>query len=553
MNGSWTWPLQHPYLAAGLQGLMATVAVAFALPSLRSLFTEPGRRAARGILLASLSTLLASALVIPAFARHAFEGHEGDYLDAFTGAHPLLSAWDPFITFPAMRAFYGLLGEIPGADPSWMVTVNLLGSAVSAWALGWTAWMLFRDRGGAVGSALLGGLMVHHAFWASSAYNVMIPLAMGRMAILLALLGMRRPGASGSKGCWAAAAGLAGLATACRLEMASLFPLLAVLAVLGIPWNQMRRAALDAGPAVGMGLLTLWLHVLPLATAVEARDADPHPGYRLALLVSSLKVSSMYAPFDHPGALAVLLVGCIFLVGRGRGALRTGGTLVAILAVPHALAGTFNDFAPRHALLGGGALGMLASLGVTAFLKLRWGWAGRMAGVMVAGGILGVSLFSDLRETRQRYYANQEAFVASVPEEGRGKVMTLAQAAPEGCYILTEQGFIGEAVGASGSHFNLDPVEGPKVWREHQGCVRWLYDVDNYRWASRDVHSRATRLKSLLIWREEGWLVTPEGFSALVYCLDQPPPTISRILWGFREGASLEANPLAPSRCGDHE
>ncbi|MCK6530259.1 hypothetical protein L6R50_22790 [Myxococcota bacterium] len=519
----------HPYAAAGGQAALAVLLAWAARRDLASSLAGMGRGGAAGLALAGVAAVVAAAGWVPAFQRHGFEGHEADYLDAFTGRRALDAAWDPMITYPAMRGLYRALGSLPAASPEWMVGVSLLCAAASAVSVGLVAWLLLRDRIAAVAAAAVAALSMHHVFWASSAYNVILPLALYRGALVFALAGARRAPAGGG---WALAAGaaLAGMAAACRIESAVVLP----AGAWALAWSEGSSRTLRSPrswvPAAALAVASLAVQVGALVGPVADRQGEAEAAYFLGLVAGNLRLVSFLAPFHHPAAAGVLLAGAVALAASGTPGRRALVGALGLWAIPHLALSTFNDFAPRHALAGATGLCVIAGAAVGAAARTLAGARGgraRVVATALAGGAvlgLGIPLARDLERVAHRYYADDAVFLAEIPPEALETPLTLEDVAAGGCYVLSEQESISARLPAAGSHFNLDPLNGPRTWAEHGGCVRWLYDRENYRWSSRDVHSRATRLFAQMEWRVEGMLVSPKEFPAVVYRLSAPPP-----------------------------
>ncbi len=125
--------------------------------------------------------LVARRFWLPVGSRHVFDGHEAQYLAVFQGEPWLGSSH----MVPVLAMLYTAMGRI-SRDPGFLLDLNLAASLAGVAAL----MLLVGSRAGflpalvaGVGTAIYG----NHAFWASSAYNVTIPLT--TVLLGMALLG----------------------------------------------------------------------------------------------------------------------------------------------------------------------------------------------------------------------------------------------------------------------------------------------------------------------------------------------------------------------------
>ena len=162
-----------------------------------------------GVALALL-VVVVRVLWIPAASEHLYDGHEADYLDFFLGGRSPNRGGT--VLYPAMQWLYWLAGRVLSGR-GWPVVMALLASLASVFFGACLAFRWFGARAGLWTGVLL-ALYGNHAFWSSSAYNVMIPLAL----MLASLWGVARLSVRGEPrfALFAAAAGA--LAVATRLE-----------------------------------------------------------------------------------------------------------------------------------------------------------------------------------------------------------------------------------------------------------------------------------------------------------------------------------------------
>lgn len=258
-------------------------------------------------LLVAVLALVVRLVAVP-IERHRFEGHELDYLAAFSN-----QPWEASTrTYPLLAEFYAGLGLV-FSSPYALVALNLLASVVTVAAAWWwarkhhsesAAWML----------AILMALAPTHAFWASSIYNVTLPQAF--LLVGVALGGWR---------------GAAAVAIACnlRIELALFAPLIGLLSD--------RRAALGC-----MGAAVAW----PLM------DTAPHVVSPSVAFPVNLPLTEMLGPL---GTLSGLCLVALAIQ-------RHNAHLAAAAVVVHLLGSAFDDYGTRHGLFGAFcAMALLAS------------------------------------------------------------------------------------------------------------------------------------------------------------------------------------------------
>ncbi len=392
---------------------------------------------------------------LPSLARHAYEGHEAEYLQVFQ--HSWEGGWSTRIV-PLLGLVYRGLGHItqhPAAPLGFSLALGLI--SITA--------LVFLVRG-ARGPGLLAGLFValygNHAFWSSSAYNVIAPHAL--LLSALALLGW--------PGWWSTLVSglLLGAAAGTRVELVAL-ALPALLLLHRRSWPQ--RAAWLACAATVYGAC-----LLPML------EPGAHPSGLLeqapAALAANLATPVFLAPWDAPRillpALALAALGC----WRHR---RLGALLVGVAITAHVTASAFGDMGFRHALLTGVALCGLQALGISALRDLaraRQGW--RLWALMAASAVaffqVVLVLAHDTARVAGRYYAPSAPLMAQLEAENPAPV---DPGWLERCAELITQPLAGPSRAAP---FELDGDE----------CWLWLEDWQHRRWTSLGVHDRGARM-----------------------------------------------------------
>ncbi len=412
-----------------------------------------------------VGVVLVVALIVRVFwlplEDHVFDGHEAEYLDLLRGERALTRG-GPLLV-PAMQWTAWGLGKIVGG--AWGLLVLALGCSL----LQVGAWVGLLSRLGSARVGRVAGLVLAlwgtHAFWSSSAYNVIHPQAAGAVALwaLAVLIGGGPPRAAG-----ALAGGAAAVAVSFRAE-------LVLLAPVGILWLALYRPPrwrlwlppLLVGAALGGAALGLMLYP----------GEVPGSGDRGLSWAANRGLFSYFAPLSS----APLLLGVLGGLGLGaRHWPRLCLPLLLLVPLVHIVGATFDDYGFRHVLTALPALA--AGLGVLATHRLGW------AAVAVAVG----ALLVQTQDVAQRYYASEEAFAAALdpalPEWTLGDL--------ESCTLICEDGRVlpeGEQL----SHFNLlDPVEAETL-REKKGCLYWVIGFQEHRWSSRAVRDRLLRLQHL--------------------------------------------------------
>ena len=393
--------------------------------------------------------------------RHIFDGHEAEYLDVYMGTRELTRGGPLF--YPAMQWLYRGFG-LPFRHPGLLLALCMAASLLSISAFyGWVYRLLGRSP--AIAGALLLAVWGNHAFWATSAYNVVLPHAFSMVAIWgLVCLGSAQP----PRGAAWLAGGAAALAMATRVESVVWVPVgLAILVAL-----KPRGVREWLGPLVLGGVLggvsaayVLWPGTVPGA------------GPRAISFANNVGMLDYFAPMEQPFYWLLPVLG---LVLGWRGQRWVAGGLILAVVGGHLLFSTFDDYGFRHALI---VLPAVVAL---------------MAGLATKGfgrGVLAVFLVPLLLHTQEvanRYYMGEDDFAAQLdPSLKRVGVEALGS-----CALICEDGRIVEE-GDQKSHFNLlDPAESESL-RAQQGCLQWLSGIQDHRWSSRAVHDRALRLEHL--------------------------------------------------------
>lgn len=467
----------------GWPAMLALVAlIAGLLRARRELL--PPRSSLLPLLGIALLALLLRLFLVPAWARHIYDGHEADYWDIFRGLRPLDRGGT--VLYPSMQWLWWSLGRVLPHAERVPVLISTLFGAASVLALGASIERLWGRRAGLL---VAGFVALHpvHAAWSSSAYNVALPWLFGALALWaaasLAQPEVQRPGALGL----VMGASLA-LVVATRLEAGLWVLPCVVLSGQGLARSPergrwLRRVLPGAllGAALGIAALA------PLLFPGEV----PGAGERGLALSANLLLFSSYAPFDTAAGAALLLL-CL-PVALWRSPLFVG-SLLAMALGNHLVLASFDDMGDRHALL---ALPLFAALLAGAVTAPG---APRTALLLGLAG-LGLSA-SGLPEMASRYYASDDAWRAELEQPPWSELprYRLAQVATA-VAPLGQCGWIAEdhrvAREPALSHFNLlDPAEAESL-RGPDGCLRWCADKQDWQWSSRGVRDRAARVHHL--------------------------------------------------------
>jgi len=388
---------------------------------------------------------------------HEFEGHEATYLDIFLGKQSL--GQGGYMLYPALQWLYAGLGNI-SQNTGMLWAVSGLGSLLSIAATYGIGRRLFGVKRGLVAAALV-AIWGSHAFWASSAYNVALPLGLALTAlwalVLCAQEAEKIPAA-------ALAAGAAVLAVSTRAECVLLAPIgLLLYASLRPRLNRKVIGVLLVGAALAFWALSLLSSGGPL----------PGSGERGEALALNLSYVGFWAPFDGWGLLLLLPAAAVGFQRNRRSTL----LLVIALVYVHVAISSFNDVGFRHTLLGTWLVALLLS----ALIEVRWAWP-----VMVAAVCF---LFGHTLDVADRYYMTGDRFsknLAGAPEFPRSKLSE--------CVLIWDDNPDAKE-GAGKSHFNLlYPGPGEDLWAL-KGCVYWVFTHKDAGWRSLAVRDRAMRIE----------------------------------------------------------
>jgi hypothetical protein len=395
---------------------------------------------------------------IPALSRHGWEGHEAEYLQVFLGSWQ--GSWSTRVV-PPLGLLYQGMGQL-SQDPAALLWASLLASLLSIAAL---VSMLRRAAGAA--PALLGGALValygNHAFWSSSAYNVMLPHAL--LLLSLALLARRGWPVVIASGL------LMGAAAGSRVELV-VYALVAATFLVRHGWAK--------GAGWGASALAVFVACLLPMSAPGA-----HPEGLLAALPSALAHNLgspiFLAPFSSPAPMLLAAGLAVLALWRHP---RAASPWALALLLGQLSAGAFTDAGFRHHLLPGVAICALQALGVYGLWGLasrhspRTRWLSR-GGAVLAGCAVLLLLGLDSHELAWRYYAPAEPLI----EELRG-------AAPQPVAPGTIRGC---------TELNTSPARspdelGPYDVNNWERCYTWREDYQHRRWTSLGVHDRGLRM-----------------------------------------------------------
>jgi len=471
----------------------------------------PDRRLMGGLLGVAVLALFVRLGVVPALARHIYDGHEAEYWDIFRGVRPLSRGGT--VLYPAMQWLWWGLGKLLPADPRVPVVLSAVVGALSAATLGAAVARLSRPGAGVV-AALVVALHPVHAAWSSSAYNVIFPWAAGSLALLAsaALVQPRteldRRGSLGLGGVLGAALALT---VATRLDQATWAVPCVLLLVFS--WGGARSPARVRAWALGpllLGAILAGLAAWPLLFPGEI----PGTGERGLAFQVNVGLLDPYAPLNTAPALALVGVGAILALRRWP--LPTVA-LIALAVGNHLLMAGFDDFGDRHTLL---ALPAVAwCLGAGAFAVP--GAARRLGAALALGGLLVVA--SGLVPMRQTFYGSEAHYrqlldvppYDELPRYSLDQVDTVV-APPGRCGLVAEDQRVARSPPVS--HFNLLRPQEEAGLRGDDGCLRWCADVQDWRWSSRGVRDRAARLRHLFRLQAVAVVDDPEsGYVCLVW------------------------------------
>jgi hypothetical protein len=460
-----------------------------AAAALLSLALLRGRAALRAPASSSLAMFVGALSVrllwVPV-RRHEYDGHEAEHLSWFLGERTP-GAGDT-LAYPLMQWWWWLWGLLLPADERLPIflsaLVGALGVAIVAGGVG----TLAGRRAGWLAGILL-SLHPTHAAWSSSAYNVILPHTLGWLSVVLVLLWERR-----EEPVLAYAAIAAGvLACAGRMETI-VYALPAALLIASS--GRLREWLLPA--LIGT--------ILTIAAALPVLGSGPLPGSeeRWSSLVLNLPILDFHAPLS---GLLPLLCLALLSVGAWRRSPAVTTALLATVAANHVLMSTFSDYGARHTLPALLALGWCGGVGALAL--------GRVG--LVCWGVLAVLLCGGMADLRERYYASEEAFEAELSQAPWASLPRIAArpGVSEGCGWIAEDERV--SVDPARSHFNLLDAAEVASLRGEGGCLYWCADIQDWRWSSRGVRSRARRLERMYVLRPTAVVVEQSsGYSCLV-------------------------------------
>jgi hypothetical protein len=397
--------------------------------------------------------LAVRAWVLPALSRHGWEGHEAEYLAVFQGDWH--GAWSTRIV-PLLGWCYRLLGRVSDHEQ----TLVLLSLSLSLLSIAALAVLVRRLGGPGLLAALLVTLYGNHAFWSSSAYNVIAPHALWLCAF--AALTWRGWPAVVLSGL------LLGAAAGTRFELVVLVP--AACLLLGRhSWP--RR-----------GVWVLCVATVQLGCLLPVLEPGAHPAGLLSQAAGSLGERLLEAVFLAPWASGAGMALAVGLAAIGAARFRRLGSIFVVIALlAHGTAAAFADSGYRQALTTGVALCALQALGIAALAEAgrrqarRTLQAAAALALLVTVGLLAQQTI----EVGRRYYAPSSPLMAELQAEAPGPV---SPSALEGCRELNTQ---------------PDPAA-PGGWRleglDQGACWLWFEDWQHRRWTSLGVHDRAHRV-----------------------------------------------------------
>ena len=434
-----------------------------------------------------LLALWVRACLLPAFGRHGWEGHEAEYLAVFRGDWQ--GGWSTRVV-PLLGWIYTGLGTLTQA-PEALLVLALVAGLASIFNL-----MLLVHRQVGPGAALLAGGLValcgNHAFWSSSAYNVMLPhaLLVAGLAVLI-------------RGGWGALLGsgvLLGAAAAGRVELL-VFCLPAALLLRGRGW--LERIAWVAIIAMVFGLCAL-----PMATQ------GAHPQGLWEQLPDALRINLLLPVFLQPfTAWPALLLASLFAAVATWRCPRPASFWLTVLVLGQTSGAAFADSGFRQALTPVVALCVLQALGVQALWRLGAQRSGAARWLPQAAAVLGmgvlVSLLAlDSVDVAQRYYAPAPGLIAEL-EAASSNTFDASQD-PDCQEINT-------------SPARADGELGPFEVRHWDRCWLWVEDFQHRRWTSLGVHDRSRRM-------HHSFELTPLGMQRDPMDPGQPPRQVWRVV-----------------------
>lgn len=524
----------HDGHVALFQVVLLVAALGLAGGPLWRAWSEVGLRTRVVFVALGLAAMLLSLLLFPS-ERYDPLGHEASYFECFRGQQTPSNSggWHPFVTYPILRWTYWLIGGLVGRDsgPGVLVGLNAAASGLGVLLFAWFArvWSE-RDEVGIAAGVLL-ALHPVHAFWGAAIFHTAIPHALVVACLLLSVLAWR----TGCARLLLAAAACGTTMAALRIEWSLLAPALAVLLLgLGASWGRHPGVKTVRFWAPALGLTALGgLLIFALAGPLTQQGGYHGVSGYLATIGRQAGFLEIFEPWHGGLPLVAAVVGAVAWGMRRPGVGWRGPlALLGFVLIGHLGLATFNDYGYRHALLP--SLGLLTAASYTAAgLRVDLGIARAFSAALLAAAV--VTSVLGLRTAADRYYASEESFRDVTLAFSQLKEIPHASLEDGSCYLITDnerlwdqsRARLAETRGEDamvGSHFNLmDPGEAVSHYRSHRGCVRWLYDVSQYRWDSLGPRVRAAKMHYWFEWQEEGWTRFPDGMDAVVYKLQRPP------------------------------
>ena len=428
--------------------------------------------------------MVARVLLVP-IGRHTYDGHEAEHLSWFLGERAP-GAGDT-LAYPLMQWWWWLWGLLLPADERLPLVISVAVGALGACALAALVGAVAGRRAGLLAGALV-ALHPTHVAWSSSAYNVILPHTLGYTAVAFVVLSERWR----SDALRWAAVGAGILAVSGRIETI-VYALPCALLALGTPSRTRWFLPAVVGAVVGVGA------TLPVA------GAGPLPGAeeRWQSLWINLPLTVFHAPLDSVWVLAAFAVLAVLAARRER-----LGTLAVLLlaAACHVLMSSFDDYGGRHTLPALVAAAWCVGVGGSAGPRWR----------LLPLGAVAVALGVGVWDLYPRFYGSEEAYVAKLSEEPWAALPRLAEppGRAEGCGWIAEDERVADV--PPRSHFNLLSAAEVAGLRGADGCLHWCVDVQDWRWSSRGVRSRAQRLDRMYILHPVAVMEHASGYSCLV-------------------------------------
>lgn len=461
---------------AALHTVLLLALLLFTLPAM----TESLRRASHRTRLSLVGLLglagVLRAVVIPALSRHVFDGHEADYYDVWRGAQS--SVGEGYRASEWLAFLYDWGGPLFGGNGQALVVLQLLLSLVSLGLIWqWTRDLAGQDRAGlwAVGIVSLDPVL---GFWASSAYNILLPFTCSLLALVAVERAIRRPSA--------AMLGLAGVAFAASVAGRPE----ALLVALPIAWRLLSHARrLLMVPrgllALAAGLsLTAW----PVLCGMKGLSGATSTDYMREMFAQQWYGLYWFTPWQHGWVLSGLAVLSVRVVRRLPGGLGLILMLVALITSHHLAYALFDDYDFRHTLLPRVAFVVWLVLGLEAVRGVE-----RLVGLALALAVAGLLLLG-LLDVRHRYYAGPEDFYRYESRLQTSPYVNLENY--RGCIFVAEDLYYGRF--ARASHFELyTHRDWARLQERSSGCVLFVYDLENFQASSRSIDGRALKVSEL--------------------------------------------------------